>query len=249
MTTSGTFLYDTNVSEILDEVVETAGIDPTVIGGAHIKSFGRSLRLMLNSEWSTLGIRNWMVSEQTHTPATVGENTFTLPAGGLDIVEAVLRRQGSGVGTFNDVEMYAISRNEYLTLVTKQEQGRPDRYWVERLAGATGRVVHYWQSASNTTDQIVYNMFQQNMDFDGTLQDSLGLPSYAYAALVAGLAAKMALKWNAQKYELLQTIYAGPQWAENPLNPGGLLGAMRAEDRERGDLDTYPAFEPRTGRR
>lgn len=247
MTTSGTFLYDPSVDELLTEVMENAGIDPAATGGAHIKSFGRSLRLMLNSEWSTLGIRNWMVSQQSHTPAAVGENTFTLPAGGLDIVEAVLRRVGSGIATFNDVEMFAISRNEFLTLVTKQEQGRPDRYWVERLGGS--RVVHYWQSASNITDQIVYNMFQQNVDADGTLQDTLGLPSFAYAALAAGLSARTALKWNPQRYELLQTIYAGPEWASNPLNPGGLLGMMRVEDRERGDIDTYAAYEPRTGRR
>jgi hypothetical protein len=248
MTTSGTFLYDPPIAELLDEAVETAGIDPSVTGGAHIKSFFRSLRLMLNSEWSTLGIRNWMVSEESHTTA-VGETTFTLPAGGLDIVEAVLRRPGSGVATFSDVEMFPISRNDYYTIVSKQEPGRPDRYWVERLAGATGRVVHYWQAGSNTTDQIVYSLFQQNQDADGTLADTLGLPSFAYAALVAGLSARLALKWNAQKYELLQTIYAGPEWASNPLNPGGLLGQMRAEDRERGDLETYAAFVPRTGRR
>jgi hypothetical protein len=248
MTSSGTFLYDPNVAELFDECVEMAGVDPSVTGGAHLKSFGRSLRLLLNSEWSTLGIRNWMVSAQTHTTA-VGEVTFNLPLGCLDIVEAVLRRAGSGIGTYSDVEMYAITRNEYLTIVSKQEQGRPDRYWVERLAGASGRVVHYWQAGSNSTDQILYNAFQQNQDYDGTLADTLGLPSFAYAALVAGLSARLALKWNPQKYEMLQSIYAGPQWAENPLNPGGLLGMMRSEDRERGDLETYAAFVPRSGRR
>lgn len=246
MSTSGTFLYDPNVAEIFDEVVENAGIDPSVTGGAHLKSFGRSLKLMLNSEWSTLGMRNWMVNEQIHT-TDVGETTFTLPAGGLDIVEAVLRRPGSGIATSSDVEMFALSRNEYYTIVSKQEQGRPDRFWVERLAST--RIVHYWQAGSNTTDQIVYSMFQQNQDYDGTLQDTLGLPSFVHAALVAGMSARMALKWNPQKYELLQTIYAGPEWASNPLNPGGLLGMMRCEDRERGDLETYPSFVPRTGRR
>lgn len=246
MSSSGTFLYDPNVAELLDEVVENAGVDPSVTGGAHVRSFGRSLRLMLNSEWSTLGIRNYMVSGQTHT-TDVGETTFTLPAGGLDIVEAVLRRVGGGLGTYSDVEMFPISRNDYLTIVSKQEQGRPDRFWVERLGSS--RVVHYWQAGSNTTDQIVYNMFQQNQDYDGTLQDTLGLPSFVHAALVAGMSARMALKWNPAKYEVLQTIYAGPDWASNPLNPGGLLGMMRCEDRERGDLETYAAFVPRTGRR
>jgi hypothetical protein len=226
--------------------VENAGVDPSVTGGAHIKSFYRSLRLMLNSEWSTLGIRNWMVTEETWT-TSIGEQQFTLPAGGLDIVEAVLRRPGTGIATAADVEMFLISRNDWSVIVTKQDQGRPDRIWVERLASP--RIAHYWQAGSNTTDQIVYNMFRQNQDADGTLSDTLGLPSFAYAALVAGLSARLALKWNPQKYQLLQAIYAGPDWAANPLNPGGLLGQMRCEDRERGDIETYAAFVPRTGRR
>lgn len=242
MAESGTYTYNPFVAELFDEAAENAGVDPSVTGVAHIKSFLRSLRMMVNSEWSTLGIRNWMVTTQTHTTA-VGENTFTLPAGGLDIVEAVLRR-GSPPA---DVEMYAISRNEYFTIANKLDQGRPDRYWVERLADT--KVAHYWQCGSNTTDQIVYSLFQQNQDVTSSLQNTLGLPTYAYAALAAGLAARLALKWNPQKYELLQAIYAGPEWAANPLNPGGLLGQLRVEDRERGDLDIYPAFEPRMGRR
>lgn len=246
MTESGTYLFNPFVAELFDEAFENAGVDPQVTGGAHIKSAQRSLRFMLNSEWATVGIRNWMVAQETHTTA-VGENSFILPAGGMDIVEAVLRRPGSGIATPSDVEMYAITRNEWYTLVTKQDQGRPDRYWVERLADT--KVVHYWQAGSNTTDQIVYSMFQQNQDVTSSLQLNLGLPVYAYAAAAAGLAARLALKYNAQKYELLQSIYAGPNWAEKPLDPGGLLGMLRTEDRERGDIDTFPAFEPRVGRR
>lgn len=246
MTESGTYLFNPFVAELFDEAFENAGVDPQVPGGAQIKSAQRSLRFMINSEWATIGIRNWMVAQEIHTTA-VGETSFTLPAGGMDIVEAVLRRPGNGVATYSDVEMYAITRNEYYTLVTKGAQGRPDRYWVERLADT--KVVHYWQAGSNTTDQIVFSMFQQNQDITSSLQLNLGLPVYAFAAAAAGLSARLALKYNAQKYELLQAIYAGPDWAKDPLNPGGLLGMLRCEDRERGDIDTYPAFEPRVGRR
>ena len=242
MSETGTYLYNPFVAELFEEAFEEAGVDPSVPGGSHIKSAQRSLRLMVNSEWVTLGIRNWNVTTQTHTTG-VGEITFALPDGGLDIVEAVLRR-----GTpQNDVEMYAITRNEYLTIVNKQTQGRPDRYWVERLGDS--KVVHYWQAGSNTTDQIVYNLFRNNQDVGSSLQNTLGLPVYAHAALVAGLAARLAMKWKPERYVLLQAVYAGPQWAQNPLDPGGLLGMLRAEDRERGDIDTFPAFEPRIGRR
>lgn len=242
MPSSNTFTYQPPMRELFDEVVETAGIDPSTVGTSHIKSFVRSLRLMLISEWATLGIRNWMVTEVPHTVA-VAEKQFLLPLGSIDIVEAVLRRPGVGIGSPTDTEMYAITRNEYLTIANKDDQGRPDRYWVDRQVSP---LANYWQCGSNTTDQIVYNVFHQNQDVTGSLNDTLGIPVIAYHALVAGLSAKMALKWNPQKFPVLYGLYMGDG---NPIDPGGALGALRTEDRERGDIDLYAALEPRTGRK
>jgi len=246
MGTSGTYNYGSLVRELFDEGFERAGIDLVAIGTYHLKGAFRSLRLMLNSEWSTLGIRQWQIMEaQTHT-VSVGETNFLLPVGMLDITEAVLRRQGAGV-TPADVEMYPITRQEYMMITNKLIKGRPDRYFVDRQFGQ--KVVYYWQAGSNTTDQIIYNGFHQNQDVADNLAANLDIPTYANEALVAGLAAKFALKWNFPKYQALMEYYAGPQWSQNPLNPGGVLGMLRTEDRERGDITTYPAFEPRTGRR
>lgn len=245
MPSSGTFTYQPPLAELFDEVVETAGINPQVTGTAHIKSFCRSLRLLLNSEWSTLGIRNWMVVEGIAHTVALGEKNFLLAVGDIDIVEAVLRRPGQGANANpTDTELYAITRNEYLTIANKDDKGRPDRFWVERLVRPN---VHYWQAGQNTTDQIVYNVFRQNQDVSGSLNDTLGIPTIAYDALVAGMAARMALKWNPQKYTLLQGLYIGGDGT--PIDPKGKLGALRCEDRERGDIDLYAAIEPRTGRK
>lgn len=132
-------------------------------------------------------------------------------------------------------------------ITNKTVKGRPDRYFVDRQYAQ--KVVYYWQAGSNTTDQIIYNAFHQNQDVTDNMQANLDIPSYAYEALCAGLAARFALKWNQQRYQALMIAYRGPQWAEKPLDPEGALGALRAEDRERGDLTMYPGFEPRTGRR
>src|SRR2546423_343887 len=246
MAPSGTYNYSPLVQEVLDEAFERAGVDVTAPGTVQLKGAFRSLRTMLNSEWSTLGIREWQIAEgQSHTVA-VGEVSFLLPLGQLDITEAVLRRPGSGATTA-DVEMHPISREEYTAITNKTAKGRPDRYFVDRQFAQ--KVVYYWQAGSNTTDQIIYNAFHQNQDVADNMTANLDIPSYAYEALIAGLAAKFALKWNQQRFELLMALYAGPQWASNPLNPGGALGALRAEDRERADITMYPAFEPRTGRR
>jgi hypothetical protein len=255
VTTSGTWSYGPLIAELFDEAVEIAGVDPSVTGGAHIKSAFRSLRLMVNSEWSTLGIRRWMVREaQAHTTA-VGETFFQLPAGAIDIVEARLRRPGSGApGASSEVEMYPITRQEYGLIANKTIQGRPDRYFVDRqaginsLTGLSNVTVYYWQAGSNTTDQIVYDLFQQMQDVNGTFADTLDIPAYAMKALVHGWAAQLALKWNPAKFQMLDQLYRGPPQPDGK-SPSGYLGQMLMEDRERGDIDMYPAYEPRTGRR
>lgn len=237
----------------MDEAFEQAGISPEVTVTAHIKSFFRSLRLQLNSEWATIGIRQWQIIQAEEHVLSVGETQFNPPAGFLDITEAVLRRPGA-LATYADVEMYPITRSEYTLITNKLIQGRPDRYFVDRQAGVntvTGlanAMVNYWQAGSNNTDIIVYNYFHQDQDVTDTLSDTLDIPVIAKSAMTAGVAAKMALKFNPAKFPMLQSIYAGDppiDW----MNPRGLLGALRAEDRERGDIQIYAAFEPRTGRR
>jgi hypothetical protein len=250
---TGTYNTSSLVRELMDESFERAGMDPQVSVTGHIKSWFRSCRMMLNSEWATVGIRQWQILQASHT-LSVGENFFNPPAGFLDITDAVLRRPGQ-LTTYADVEMYPITRNEWLLITNKLIQGRPDRFFVDRQAGVntgtglSNAIVNYWQAGSNTTDQIVYYYFHQDQDVSESLSDTLDIPVMAKEAFVAGMASKMALKWNPNKFTLLEALYRGPNWAEEPLNPGGALGALRAEDRERGDITLYAAFEPRTGRR
>lgn len=252
---TGTYNLTSVVREMMDDSFEQAGINPEVIVTAHIKSFFRSMRLQLNSEWSTMGIMQWQIQQGAIHTLSVGETFFNPPAGFLDITEAVLRRPGA-LATYADVEMYPITRNEYTLITNKLIQGRPDRYFVDRQAGinTTGPValsnaiVNYWQAGSNNTDMIVYNYFRQDQDVADSISDTIDIPEIAKGAMVAGLAAKMAMKYNPAKYQLLMSLYVGDppiDW----MNPKGLMGALRAEYRERGDFQIYAAFEPRTGRR
>lgn len=253
---SGTYNQTSIVQEMMDEAFERAGMDPQVSITAHIASAFRSMNLMLNSEWSTYGIMEWQIKQGIIHTLSVGETFFNPPAGFLDITQAVLRRPGA-LTTYADVEMYPLTRQQYTSITNKLIQGRPDRYFVDRQAGinTTGplplsnAIVNYWQAGSNNTDMIVYNYFSQDQDVGKSLSGTLDIPVIAREAFTAGLASKLAMKWNPNKFQLLDALYRGPSWAQEPLNPGGALGLLRAEYRERGDIEIYAAFEPRTGRR
>lgn len=238
MATSGTHTFDPDIAEIFDEAFERAGIAPLAIGAAHIRSALRSLKFMLNSEWSTIGVRQWQIQQATQQMTSVGQTSFTLPAGGLDIMGAVLRRGGV------DIEMTALSRNDYLVIPDKNVRGRPDRYFVDRQAST--RTVYFWQAAENTTDVIVYDYFRQ-MEDAGRMSNTLQMPPHALDACAAGLAYRLAGKYNRDLIGQLAVEYGGREYP-NRIS-GGALERMREEDRERGDLHVYAAFEPRTARR
>jgi hypothetical protein len=234
MATTGTFNFDPRLAEIIEESTERAGIDPGTLGQSHLKSIFRSLKFMLGSEWSTLGIRQWMIY-QVDEPLILGQTEFDLPVGAIDCIAAVLRRQDQ------DTEMNMISRNEYLTIVDKTNTGRPDRFYVERASG-TKRFI-FWQASENTTDHIIYDLFKQIEDV-GNMSNNPQVPVYAMDALCEGLGSHIARKFNRSVYPELLASYRG-----NDVNKiGGKLGMLLMEDRERGDLQTYAKFEPRTNR-
>lgn len=236
MTTTATYTFDPTLDEIFAEAFERAGVDPSAPGGRHLKSFFRSLRFMLNSEWSLNGVRQWMMQQETQV-LTVGTGSFVLPAGAVDVIEAALIRNDKRS------EMYMISRNEYLMLVDPGITGRPDRYFVDRQAGPM--TFNFWRKTDSVGDAIIYNYFRQMQDTGAALQNTLQMPAYAQEAMVAGLAAHLARKFNKPMFADLWLYYWGP----DVNKPGGVFDRLRQEDRERGDIELSGIFEPRTARR
>src|SRR5690606_41706074 len=66
--------------------------------------------------------------------------------GGLDIMQAVLRRGGS------DIEMTPLSRSDYRIIVDKDQKGRPDRYFVDRQSSTP--TVYFWQAADRKSTRL-----------------------------------------------------------------------------------------------
>jgi hypothetical protein len=238
--TTGTYTFDPQIAEVIDEAFERGALtDPKDVGQRHLDSFFRSLKLMLNSEWSNIGIRRWMI-QQAQEPMTVGKGDFRLPIGAIDIIGAVLRRSTT------DTEMYSISRDDYLTIPDKNINGRPDRYWVDRQAGnfsatLSNKRVYLWQRGSNTTDIVVYDYFRQIQD-PGALANTLQIPANAMAALTCGMAAYMAEKFKPERFQGLMLRYRGPNWADPTRTIGGALGELLMEDRERSDVEISMDF-------
>lgn len=226
MATSATFAFNPTFVEHLDEAFERAGLDPAKLGARHAISTAFSASLML-ADWYNRGFKQWTIVKSTQL-TTVGMQSFALPDGGVDIFHMVATRDGLST------EMYPISRSDYNALHDRTIEGRPDKYFVDRAGqvGVSEPTVFIYRAGENTTDLLEYYYIRRVEDV-GDAGNTIDLPQHWFDAFSAGLAYRVAEKWNSQRSEKLRIQYEG-QDPDNTL--GGALGRAFARDRERAPI-------------
>jgi len=182
-----------DVGEIIEEAYERCGLE--VRTGYDAKTARRSLNLMF-ADWANRGVNLWTVQQGTAT-LVQGTATVTLTADVVDVLEMVLRRDGT------DYEIERISRGEYITLPDKTTQGRPSQFWFNKQIDP---IINLWAVPENSTDQIVYYYVQRIEDADA-LVNTTDMPFRFYPCMVAGLAYYLAMKRAPQLVQLLKTVY------------------------------------------
>ena len=193
MTTSGSRDFNLDVGEIIEEAYERCGLE--VRTGYDARTARRSLNLMF-AEWANRGLNLWTVT-QTTTTLTQGTTTYTLAEDVIDILDMVLRRDGT------DYEVERISRTEYLTFPNKTDQGRPSQFFFNRQIAP---VITLWQAPENSTDQLVYYYVRRLQDAD-TLVNTTDMPFRFYPCMVAGLAYYLAMKRAPDRLQMLKAVY------------------------------------------
>ena len=182
MATSGTVTYQPEVEEIITEACERCGVDPTRIDRKLVLSARRSLNLMF-SEWAVRGINYWLTTETTLALVS-GTRTYTLPAGTLDILDAVIRRGST------DTEMERLGLVDYNSQPNKTTTGLPINFFFDRQATPQ---IYLWPVPENSTDTIVYWRLARPDDVTLSQQDP-DVPYRWNEALCSGLAAKLSMK-------------------------------------------------------
>ena len=193
MTVSGSRDFNIDVGEIIEEAYERCGIE--VRTGYDARTARRSLNLMI-ADWANRGINMWTVKSETVT-LTQGTSAVTLAADVVDVLEIVLRRDGT------DFEITRISRGEYVTLPDKTTQGRPSQFYFDRQITP---ILNLWATPENSTDQLVYHYVRRIDDAD-TLVNTTDMPFRFYPCMVAGLAYYIAMKRTPDRIQMLKTVY------------------------------------------
>ena len=193
MATSGSRDFDINVAEIIEEAYERCGLE--VRTGYDANTARRSLNLMF-ADWANRGLNLWTVTQAT-TTLTAGTSTYTLAADVVDVLEMVLRRDGT------DYELDRISRGDYLNFPDKTSQGRPSQFYLDRQIQP---VITLWQTPDSSTDQLVYYYVRRIEDAD-SLTNTAALPFRFLPCMVAGLAYYLSVKRAPERTGMLKMMY------------------------------------------
>ena len=194
MATSGTVTFRPNVEEIIAESFERCGLDTQTRTGYHAVAARRSLNLLF-SEWSNRGINYWAVSQNTLTLSD-GTASYALPAGTIDIVDAVVRESST------DQTINRVTIAEYNQIPNKTTEGKPSQYMIDKQYTPT---VYFWQVPDKTYTMVYWAVNQ--LDDISASNEAADVPYRWSDCICAGLASKLSLKYAPEKFSLLNELY------------------------------------------
>ena len=208
MATSGTYAFNLDLSDILEEAYERAGLE--LRSGYDYRTARRSLDLMF-LEWQNKGLNLWSVQEGSQT-LTAGTGRYVLTGDQLDVIEASLRTDDGDADKQTDLTMSRISVSQYSHLTNKLTQGRPIQFWIEKDPGAIA--LNVWPVPDDAvTYKINYYYIQRVEDTGSPASNNVDIPARFMPCMAAGLAYYISIKRPeaSERAPLLKQVY-DEQW-------------------------------------
>jgi len=182
MATSGTYDFNMDIDEVIQEAMEMIGGEETL--GHEPKSARRSINLLLQ-DWQNRGVMLWTANTSTVNLAT-SVTTFALGSSTIDVLEAVHNRSD------RDIQLERISMQEYLKIPNKGQTGRTTQYAVRHERG--NPIVHLWPIPENSTDSIKLELVSYMEDVNKSAIQNADISRRFLPCLTAGLAYHMSMK-------------------------------------------------------
>ena len=184
MAVSGTYNFNLDIDEIIQEAMEMIGGEQTL--GHESASARRSINLMLN-DWQNRGILLWSTDTTTITVAS-DTTTYDLASSALDALIVTYQPNTSSAET----KLERKSFEEYNIIPNKYATGRPTQYTVKRnLANPT---IHLYPVPDNSTGLLQVELIRQVQDVNKSFEQNADAPVRFLPCLTAGLAYNMSLK-------------------------------------------------------
>jgi len=182
MAVSGTYDFNLDIDEVIQEATEMIGGEDTL--GHEPASARRSINLMLK-DWQNRGVLLWSTSVSSVTVAA-STATYSLASSTIDALEVVLNRDST------DIQLQRITPEEYLLIPNKTQTGRPSQYSIRRERD--NPVMSVWPLPDNATDVLKMEIISELQDVNKSAIQNADLPKRFLPCLTCGLAYYMSMK-------------------------------------------------------
>ena len=219
MATSGTYDFNLDIDEVIQEATEMIGGEDTL--GHEPASARRSINLMLK-DWQNRGVLLWSTSVSSVT-VSASVTAYSLSSSTVDALEVVLNRDDT------DIQLERITPEEYLLIPNKTQTGRPTQYSIRR--GRDNPTLSVWPIPENSTDVLKMELVSELQDVNKSAIQNADLPKRFLPCLTCGLAYYMAMKRPLVPENRIMMLKA---------NYEELLMRAMEEDRERASMYLRP---------
>lgn len=182
MATSGTYDFNMDIDEVIQEASEMIGGEQTL--GHEPKSARRSINLLLQ-DWQNRGVMLWTADTST-VAVSASVTAYTLASSTIDVLEAVHNRDNT------DIQLERISMQEYLKIPNKGQKGRSTQYAVRHERGSP--IVYLWPIPENSTDTVKLELVSYMQDVNKSAGQNADISRRFLPCLTAGLAYHMSMK-------------------------------------------------------
>jgi|TARA_R110002050_G_scaffold84670_1_gene180809 hypothetical protein len=219
MAVSGTYDFNLDIDEVIQEATEMIGGEDTL--GHEPASARRSINLMLK-DWQNRGVLLWSTSVSSVTVAA-STATYSLASSTIDALEVVLNRDST------DIQLQRITPEQYLLIPNKTQTGRPSQYSIRRERD--NPVMSVWPLPDNATDVLKMEIISELQDVNKSAIQNADLPKRFLPCLTCGLAYYMSMKRPLVPENRIMMLKA---------NYEELLMRAMEEDRERASMFIRP---------
>lgn len=195
MTTSGTYVFNPALGEIVLYAYQNIGVRPTSVLQEHMESARMATNMML-SRWSNMGVNLWAVDLVTE-PLIQGQATYAVDGNTVMVLDAYTTTTSGP-----DRVIMPISRTEYASYPNKDQQGFPTSYWYDRLVSPT---LTLWPVPDGSSATILkYYRVRQVQDSNLQNGENVEIPYRWLEAFADGLTYRLARIWAPQMAQLLK---------------------------------------------
>ena len=219
MAVSGTYNFNLDIDEVIQEAMEMIGGEDTL--GHEPASARRSINLMLK-DWQNRGILLWSTST-TAVTVVASTTSYDLSSSTINALEVVLNRSNT------DIQLTRITPEEYILIPNKTQTGRPMQYSIRR--SVDNPVMSVWPIPENSTDVLKMEIVTELQDVNRSAIQNADLPKRFFPCLTAGLSYYMSLKRTGVPSERINML---------KVNYEETLARAMREDRERSSMFVRP---------